>query len=117
VKGTDVQKYLCKIGLHKYVSINLTDCFTTSYTDRNWLPTKHVVWYQQCSCCGKRRLKEHYKKEKYSSAPHAGIEAARLNWETYGVMYLGKGKTYTLPPTAPRPTKTKLKVVEGGKNG
>lgn len=112
-----MQKYLCKIGLHKYVSINMTDCFTTSYTDRNWAPIKHIVWYQQCSCCGKRHMKERYKKETYSSTPHAGIEYARLNWEIYGRMYLGNGKETTLPPTAPKPTKTKLKVVDGGKNG
>ena len=111
-----MQKHLCKIGIHKYVSLNMTDCFTTEYTDRNWT-FKHVVWYQQCSCCGKRRLKERYKKEAIRSSSHAGIEYARLGWETYGRMYLGKGETATLPPTAPKPTKTKLRVFEGGKNG
>lgn len=112
-----MQRWLCKIGLHNYVSMNITDCFTTSYTDRNWSPIKHVVLYQQCSCCGKRRLKDRYKKETYSSTSHAGIEYARVGWETYGRMYLGSGKETTLPPTAPRPTKTKLKVVNGGKIG
>lgn len=111
-----MQKHLCKIGIHKYVSLNMTDCFTTEYTDRNWT-VKHVVWYQQCSCCGKRRLKDRYKKETLSSSTHAGIEYARVGWETYGRMYLGKGETVTLPPTAPKPTKTKLRVFEGGKNG
>lgn len=112
-----MQKYLCKIGIHKYVSMNMTNCFTTSYTDRKW-EIKHVVWYQQCSCCGKRRLKDRFKKEvAFYDTPHAGIEYARVGWETYGRMYLGNGKETTLPPTAPKPTKTKLKVVEGGKNG
>jgi hypothetical protein len=112
-----MQKYLCKIGLHKYVSLNMTDCFTTNYTDQKWT-IKHVVWYQQCSCCGKRRLKDRYKKEVvFYDTPHAGIEYARVGWETYGRMYLGKGQEVTLPPTAPKPSKSKLKVIDGGKNG
>lgn len=110
-----MQKYLCKIGLHKYVSLEVTGCFTTEYTDRNY-KIKHVVWYQQCSCCGKRHLKDRYKKEVTSSTAHAGIEHARVAWETYGRMYLGSGKEKTLPPTAPKPSKSKLKVIDGGKN-
>ena len=110
-----MQKYLCKIGLHIYVSLEMTDCFTTFYTDRNYT-IKHIVWYQLCSCCGKRRLKERYKKEVYSSTFHAGIEYARLGWETYGRMYLGDGKEVTLPPKAPKPTKPKLKIISGGKS-
>lgn len=111
-----MQKYLCKIGLHKYVSLNMTDCFTTNYTDQKWT-IKHVVWYQQCSCCGKRRLKDRYKKEVvFYDTPHAGIEYARVGWETHGRMYLGKGQEVTLPPTAPKPSKSKLKVIDGGKN-
>lgn len=112
-----MQKYLCKIGLHKYISMNMTNCFTTTYTDRKW-EIKHVVWYQQCSCCGKRRLKDRYKKEvAFYDTPHAGIEYARVGWETYGRMYLGKGETATLPSPTPNPSKPKLKVVNGGKNG
>ena len=111
-----MQKYLCKIGLHKYVSLNMTDCFTTNYTDQKWT-IKHVVWYQQCSCCGKRRLKDRYKKEVvFYDTPHAGIEYARVGWETHGRMYLGKGQEVTLPPTAPKPSKSKLKVIDCGKN-
>jgi hypothetical protein len=110
-----MRKLMCKLGLHKYVSLKTADCFRTVYTDKNWT-IKHVIWYQQCSCCGKRRLKERYKQETYSSTSHAGIENARVEWETYGRMYLGSGQTYT--PTAPQPTtKSKLKVIEGGKNG
>lgn len=110
-----MQQYLCKIGMHKYVSIDMTDCFTTKYTDRDWT-INHVVWYQQCSCCGKRRMKDNYKKETLSISSHAGIEYARLGWETYGRIYIGNGKERTLPPTALKPTKTKLKLIEGGKN-
>jgi hypothetical protein len=105
-----MQKYLCKLGLHKYVSLNMTDCFITGYIDRDWT-IKHVVWYQQCYCCGKRRLKESYKRETLSISAHAGIEYARLGWETYGRMYLGGGKETTLKPIEP-----KLKVIEGGKS-
>lgn len=113
-----MQKHLCKIGLHKYVSINMTDCYTTNYTDVK-RTVKHIIWYQQCSCCGKRRLKDGYKKEViHRRGPgHAGIEYARIGWEIYGRMYLGKGETATLPPTAPKPSKSKLKVIDGGKNG
>lgn len=111
-----MQKYLCKIGLHKFISLNMTDCFTTSYKEKNWT-VKHVVWYQQCSCCGKRRLKDRYKKEVvFYDTPHAGIEYARVGWETYGRMYLGDGKETTLPPSAPKPTKSKLKVIDGGRD-
>lgn len=109
-----MQKWLCKIGVHKYVSLNVVDCFTTHYKDKGWT-VKHVVWYQMCSCCGKRRLKERYKKETYSSTSHAGIEYARLNWETYGRMYLGEGKDVALPPPTPKPTKNKLTIIDGGK--
>lgn len=115
-----MQKYLCKIGLHKYVSINMTDCYRSSYGDKG--PTaNHIVWYQQCSCCSKRRMKENYRKEVKQvlgytvKEYHNGIEYARVGWETYGRMYLGSGKETTLPPTAPKPTKTKFKVVDGGK--
>ena len=109
-----MQKYLCKLGFHKYVSLNMTACFTTTYTDKKW-EIRHIVWYQQCSCCHKRKLKDNYKKEViYSETKHAGIEWARLNWETYGNMYLGEGKT--IKPTPPEPIKPKLKLLDGGKH-
>lgn len=112
-----VQKYLCKIGLHKYVSLNMPSRYTTTYTDRNYT-ISHVIWFQQCSCCGKRKLKDNFKKEAFlgSSAPHAGIEYARLGWEVYGRMFLGNGEEIAIP-TTPKPTKTKFKVFDGGKNG
>ena len=115
-----MQKYLCKIGLHKYVSLEMTDCFRSTYSGKGYV-TNHIIWYQQCSCCDKRRLKENYKKEvkqvlgyNIREYHHAGIEYARVGWETYGRMYLGSGKE-TVPP-APKPTKPKLKVIDGGKN-
>lgn len=116
-----MQKYLCKIGLHKYLSLEMTDCFRSTYTGKNYI-TNHVIWYQQCSCCGKRHLKENYKKEVKqvlgftNKECHAGIEYARVGWETYGRMYLGSGKEKPAPPTAPKQTKSKLKLIDGGKN-
>jgi hypothetical protein len=68
-------------------------------------------------------VKENYKKEVrqvlgYNSKEcHAGIEYARVGWETYGRMYLGSGKEKAPPPTAPKPTNSKLKVINGGKDG
>lgn len=31
-----LQSMLCSIGLHKYRTIEMTDCFTTTYVDKNW---------------------------------------------------------------------------------
>jgi hypothetical protein len=112
-----MQKYLCKIGIHRYVSLEMVDCFTTAYVDTTWGPIKHIVWYQQCSCCGKRRVKDTYKKDTLGGTRHAGIEYARVGWVTYGRAYIGNGESRTLLPTAPKPTKKKLRVIDGGKNG
>lgn len=113
-----MQKLLCKIGLHNYVTIDCTSHFSTTYTDRPlWNPIKHMVWYQQCACCSKRRLKDTYKKDTLGlSNRHNGIEYARVAWVTYGKISLGEGKVIT--PTIPTPIKRKpkLKVVDGGKN-
>jgi len=75
-----------------------------------------MVWYQQCACCGKRRAKDTVNKDMMFSTRHNGVEFARIGWVEYGKAYIGNGKETTLPPTAPKPTKTKLKVVNGGKN-
>lgn len=116
-----MQKLLCKIGLHSYKTIECTDCFTTRWEDRpKWSPIKHMVWYQQCDCCGKRRMKDTHKKDTYGlSKRHNGMEHARVAWVTYGKVYLGDGQTVTPPAQPPKPTnkRPKLKVVDGGKNG
>lgn len=73
-----------------------------------------MVWYQQCSCCGKRRMRDNYKNE--ATVPgwkHGGIEQARVQWETYGIMYLGNGIEQTALP--PKPIKKKLTIIDGGK--
>lgn len=113
-----MQKLFCKIGLHEYKTIECTNCFTTAYADRpSWGKTKHMVWYQRCDCCGKRRMKDSFKKDTYGySKRHDGIEHARVGWVTYGRVYLGKGNTITPLAPPPKPTKLKLKVVDGGKN-
>ena len=108
-----MQQYLCKIGFHRYVSLNSTNCFNTRYTDKDWT-IQHMVWYQQCSCCGKRRMRDNYKNEAvFSNWKHGGIEQARVQWETYGIMYLGNGIEQVAAP--PKPTKKKLTIIDGGK--
>lgn len=113
-----MQELLCKLGIHSYKTINCTDCFTTTFTDKpNWPPIKHMVWYQICSCCGKRHVKDTVKKDSLYSNRHNGVEYAKIGWITYGRMYLGEGKEVTFNPPAPKPKKPKLTVVDGGKNG
>ena len=112
-----MQKLLCKIGLHSYKTIECTSCFTTEFVGSpGRLPTKHMVWYQQCRCCGKRFMKDTVKKDTYGfTHRHNGVEYARVAWVEHGRMYLGSGQEVeTKPPT---PLKPKLKVVDGGKNG
>lgn len=105
-----MRKLLCMIGIHEFKTIDCTDCFNTNYTDKNWI-IKHMVWYQKCSCCGKRRLKDTVKKDSIFTTRHNGIEYARVNWVENDVMYLGSG-IVTEPPIK----KPKLTVVDGGKN-
>ena len=83
------------MGFHKYKSLYMTDCFSTDYVDITAV-IKHIVWYQECECCGKRRMKDNYKKEVvYTNAtPHGPMERARLEWENFGVVYIGKGSKF-----------------------
>jgi hypothetical protein len=112
-----LSKLFCLFGIHSYKTIDMTDCFTTSYSDRpSWSPIRHMVWYQQCSCCKKRRLKDTVKKDNVFSSRHNGVEYARIGWVEYGKMYKGNGESKMLPPSQPKPKKPKLKVVEGGRN-
>lgn len=107
---------LCLIGIHKYKIIEMTDCFTTTYTDHpTWSPIKHMVWYQQCTCCGKRRMKDTVKKDMMFSTRHNGVEYARVGWVEFGKAYIGNGNSKTIPPSQPAKRKPKLKVVDGGK--
>lgn len=110
-----LRKSLCYIGIHKYRTINMTDCFTTSYVDKpHWQPIKHMVWYQQCLCCGKRRMKDTVKRDSIYSTRHNGVEYARIGWVEYGKMYLGQGESIKTDPT-PKPQKPKLSVIKGDK--
>lgn len=108
-----MQTLLCKIGVHNYKTIDMTDCFNTGYSDRpDWLPIKHMVWYQQCACCKKRRLKDTVKKDSVFSSRHNGVEYARTDWVEYGKMYKGNGESKTFPPVAPKSKKPILKLVK-----
>ena len=104
-----MQKFLCKIGIHSYRVVEMTDCFTTNYTDANWT-IKHIVWYQQCKCCGKRRVKDTYKKDTPSVTRHSGIEYAKVAWVEHGKMYLGSGKE-----TVKKSNVKSFPVIDGGK--
>lgn len=108
------RKILCLIGLHNYRTVELTDCFYTTYSDMNWGPIKHMVYYLECKCCGKRGFKSTYKKDIIGSGHHSGIEYAKAGWIEHGVIYLGEGKAYK-PGKPPAPKGAKLKVVDGGK--
>ena len=114
-----MQKLFCLFGIHEYKTIEMTDCFTTSYKDRpSWEPIKHIVWYQQCTHCSKRRLKDTVKKDSGFSTRHNGVEYARVGWVEFGKAYLGSGNSKTLPPltnTPPAKRKPMLKVVNGDK--
>ncbi len=110
-----MQELLCMIGIHSYKTIECTDCFTTGYSDRpSWKPIRHMVWYQQCDCCGKRRLKDTVKKDTVYSTRHNGVEYARVAWVERGRMYLGSGQE--AKPKSPTPLKPNLRVVDGGKS-
>lgn len=105
-------KYLCMVGIHQYRTADLTDCFYTQYRDTTWGPIKHMVYYLQCKCCGKRSFKTTYKKDIIGSGHHSGIEYAKVGWLEHEIMYLGDGVTRRLGQPA---RGGKLSVVDGGK--
>lgn len=115
-----MRKLLCKIGIHSFQTVDCTNCFETGYSDRpNWSPIAHMVWYQRCSCCGKRRVKDTVKQDVLlsSNARHNGIEFARVNWVENNIMYIGKGLESKQPPTTPpKKQRPNFKVLDGGKH-
>ena len=110
-----MRKLLCAIGIHKYRTMDMTDTFNTTYVDRpHSIPIKHMVWYQLCSCCGKRRVRDTVKRDGIgSSNRHNGVEYARVAWVEYGRMYLGDGEWKNYPPTKAKVVP--LTVHDGGK--
>lgn len=112
-----LRKPLCLIGWHKYRSVDCTSFFHTNVTDKGvkQYTINHMVWYQQCSCCGKRILKDTVKKDMafFFDKRHNGVEKARVDWVEHGIMYLGNGNYKK--PQPPAPIKLKLKVITGGK--
>lgn len=108
------RKILCLIGLHNYKTVDLTHCFSTTYTDKNWGPIHHMVYYLECKCCGKRGFKSTYKKDTIGVGHHSGIEYAKAGWIEHGVIYLGSDQKSYRPNTQP-PKEAKFKVVDGGK--
>jgi hypothetical protein len=72
-----------------------------------------MVWYQQCSCCGKRRVKDTVKQDSVNgSRRHNGVELAKVNWVENGVMYLGSGKSFKPQPIRRKPRLTVIKGKE-----
>lgn len=111
-----MQKLLCAIGIHKYRTVDMTDAFTTSYTDKPyWPPIKHMVWYQQCTCCGKRRMKDTVKRDSVDSTRHNGVEYARTAWVEHGRMYIGNGTWNATPKPKPAAKVVPFTVHDGGK--
>lgn len=109
-----MRKLLCAIGVHKYRTVDMTDAFTTFYTDRpDWSPIKHMVWYQQCSCCGKRMMKDTVKRDNINSSRHNGVEYARVAWVEHGRMYMGNETWKNYPPTKAKVVP--LTIHDGGK--
>jgi hypothetical protein len=107
-----MKKILCSVGIHKYTNVEMTDAFTTTYKDRpNWTPIKHMVWYQQCTCCGKRKVKDTVKQDLIYSTRHNGVEYARVAWVEHGRAYLGN----EVWKTTDKPKVVTLTVLEGGK--
>ena len=83
------RKLLCLIGFHKYRTFETCDTFTTTFTNSKWAPIKHFVWYDQCHCCGKRRMRDTVKDDSIYSDRHNGVEWARVQWVEKGWAYLG----------------------------
>jgi hypothetical protein len=105
------RKILCSLGDHDWQTIQATSCFRTEWT--NGTTMHHMVWYQQCSCCKKRRLKDTVKQDSlYGSRRHNGVELARVDWVERGTMYLGSGKSISTP-VIPIKKKPRLTVIKG----
>jgi hypothetical protein len=108
------RKIVCALGFHRWYTVDATNCFATTYNDMpRWEPRHHMVWYQQCSCCGKRRAKDTVKQDSISGHErHNGVELARVNWVENGVMYLGSKGSFKVPPVRRKPRLTVIKGKE-----
>ena len=105
------RRIVCAVGVHDWYTVDVTSCFTTSYSDRpNWSPIRHMVWYQRCRCCGKRRMRDTVKKDTVYSSRHNGVEHARVAWVEHAQIYLGDGQVKN--PTPKKPTLTVIKGKE-----
>ena len=112
-----LRQMLCSVGIHKYHVVELTDCFYTTYTEKpEWPPIKHMLYYRQCSCCGKRSTQDTYAKDAMiSGGRHNGIEYAKVAWIEHGKVYLGSDKWKAEPPQKPRATVVPFTVYTGDK--
>jgi len=108
------RKIVCALGFHRWHTVDATNCFATTYNDMpRWEPRHHMVWYQQCSCCGKRRVKDTVKQDSISgSERHNGVELARVDWVENGIMYLGSKGSFKVPPVRRKPRLTVIKGKE-----
>lgn len=104
-----MKKIKCLLGLHQWQTVDLATGFHTIYTDVSNLPIYHLVYYQMCKCCAKRRLKDTVKKDVFFGSRHNGIEAARVAWVEYGKIPNSGLTRRTDPPT---PKKPKLEIVK-----
>ena len=105
------RKILCAIGAHEWHTVGAANCFRTEWT--NGTTMHHMVWYQQCSCCKKRRLKDTVKQDcLYGLCRHNGVELARVEWVERGIMYPGPGKSISTD-VIPIKKKPQLTVIKG----
>lgn len=115
-----MQSILCKLGFHAYKNVDIATCFTTEYSDRpSWGESKHIVYYQECDCCKKRRLKDNYKNEIVLGTrhdKHPGMERARVDWESNAIIYIGNGTKKQYSPHPQKSKSNKLKLIRGGKD-
>jgi hypothetical protein len=113
-----IQKLFCYLGFHKYRTVEIAYCFTTTWTDRpEYPPVVHLVWYERCKCCRKRSARDSHKRDfPWSTTKHAGIEYAKMKWIEYGEMYVGGQRYITPNPIIPLThKKTKFTVIDGDK--
>ena len=113
------RKLLCLIGIHQWKTFETCTSFTTTYSDKpHWGETKHFVWYDQCSCCGKRRMRDTVKKDTAFGDRHNGVEWARVQWESKGWAYIGSSTMKHFGGTLHAMQKGDVKpfaVIDGGK--
>lgn len=77
-EGSIMKNFSCLIGLHKYKTFGYSDKYTSELCSSNTI--KHLVVYQECSLCSKRRIIGDKAYWKLYDAMHRGIQIAQIEW-------------------------------------